>query len=161
MEQKKILVVEDDSAIRRGIVDALEFEQLPITLTLKLGASESNYTGLTTDASGYFTVPVSGLAPGSYNWRAKGPRYLANTGAISLTGASVTNAELGLMRAGDANNDNIVSAVDFSILRSAFGGTSDLRADFNNDGLVSSVDFNLLRSNFGIGGSPPVQPTGP
>jgi hypothetical protein len=134
---------------------------LPVTLTLKLGATEINYSGLTTDASGYFTVPVNGLPSGTYAWRTKGPRYLANAGNLTLSGVPISSAELGLMRAGDANNDNLVSAVDFNILRTTFGGTTDLRADFNNDGIVSSVDFNLLRSNFGQGGAPPINPAIP
>ena len=133
-------------------------QQLPVTLTLKLGTTEVNYLSQSTDPSGFFTVTVSNLPNGTYNWRVKGTRYLANSGVVALTGAAVTNAEMSLMRAGDANNDNLVSAVDFSILRSAFGGTTDLRADFNNDGLVSSVDFNLLRGNFGMGGAPPLAP---
>jgi hypothetical protein len=39
---------------------------------------------LTTDASGSFTVPVAGLAQGMYNWRVKGPKYLANAGTLLL-----------------------------------------------------------------------------
>jgi hypothetical protein len=136
-------------------------QQLPITLTLKLGATETNYTGLTTDASGFFTVPVGGLAGGTYNWRVKGPRYLANAGTVPLLGVPVTPAEMGLMRAGDVNGDNTVTVADFNVLRSTFGGSTDLRADFNNDGVITVGDFNLLRGNFGMGGAPPIGPGGP
>jgi hypothetical protein len=135
-------------------------QQLPITLTLKLGTTELNYANLTTDASGNVTVSVGTLGPGTYNWRAKGPRYLANSGTVVITSATLTRQEMNLMRAGDADNNNLVSAVDFNILRAAFGTPNDLRADFNNDGLISSVDFNLLRGNFGIGGAPPIGPGG-
>jgi hypothetical protein len=133
-------------------------QQLPITLTLKSATVEVNFGPVTTDASGFFTVPVGSLAPGTYDWRAKGSKYLANAGSLTLSGGSGTNLEIGLMRAGDANNDNVVTALDFSILRSAFGGTADLRADFNNDGTVSATDFSLLRNNFGQGGAPPAGP---
>src|SRR5207249_4257786 len=51
-------------------------QQLPITLTLKLGATEINYPGRNTDASGFFTVSVSSLASGTYDWRVKGPKFL-------------------------------------------------------------------------------------
>ena len=44
----------------------------------------SKATRLTTDASGSFTVPVAGLAQGMYNWRVKGPKYLANAGTLLL-----------------------------------------------------------------------------
>ena len=48
-------------------------QQLPITLTLSAGSSAFEYSGLTTDANGYFTVPVGTLPNGTYNWRTKGP----------------------------------------------------------------------------------------
>jgi hypothetical protein len=40
-----------------------------------------------------------------------------------------------------------------------FGSSQDRRADFNNDGVVGATDFALLKSNFGqsgcaAGGSP-------
>ncbi len=63
------------------------------------------------------------------------------------------------MRAGDANNDNIVSVLDFNILKPTFGRgigdpSYDARADFTNDQIVNINDFNLLKGNFGaIGGS--------
>lgn len=43
--------------------------------------------------------------------------------------------------------------------RAGEGGPSyDDRADFNGDNVVTSVDFNLLKSNFGQGGAPPISP---
>jgi hypothetical protein len=61
--------------------------------------------------------------------------------------------EIGLQPAGDCSNDNADNAVDFAILRSAFGGTTDLRADFNNDGVINAGDFSLLKGNFGAAGA--------
>jgi hypothetical protein len=138
-------------------------QQLPITLTLKLGTTEVNYAAQTTDVRGSFTVPVGSLASGTYTWRVKGPKYLANAGSISLTGEAVTQVDMGLMRAGDCNNDNIVSAVDFTILRNTFGKAVgdpgyDDRADFTGDQVVTVGDFNLLRSNFGFNGAPSIRP---
>ena len=60
---------------------------------------------------------------------------------------------MGTQRAGDANNTNNVNAQDFTILKAAYGGSSDLRADFNNDGVVGAGDFNLLKTNFGAVGA--------
>jgi hypothetical protein len=60
-------------------------QQLPITLTLKLGSTEVNYPSQNTDATGHFTVPVSSLASGTYNWRVKGPKHLANSGTAIIT----------------------------------------------------------------------------
>jgi hypothetical protein len=140
-------------------------QALPISLTLRLsaGGPDNEYTGLTTDASGFFTVSVGILPAGTYNWRVKDPKYLANGDTLALTGAAVTNVEMGLMRAGDALDNNVVDVTDFSILRSTFGksvGQSgyDDRADFNGDEAVNATDFSLLRSNFGTSGAPPLAP---
>lgn len=138
------------------------FQQLPITLTLKLGTAEMDYPVTTTDASGYFTVSVAGLND-AYSWRVKGPKYLANAGTVTLAGTTTTQAEMGLMKAGDANNDNLVTVLDFNILKGTFGrglgdpGYDD-RADFTGDQIVNVSDFNLLKSNFGTGGAPPIAP---
>ncbi|MFL5733991.1 MAG: dockerin type I domain-containing protein, partial [Chloroflexia bacterium] len=140
-------------------------QALPISLTLRLasGGPASEYTGLTTDASGFFTVPVGTLPNGTYNWRVKDPKYLANGGSITLSGTPVTNAEMGLMRAGDATDNNVVDSTDFTILRASFGKASgqpgyDDRADFTGDLAVNASDFSLLRSNFGTSGAPPIGP---
>ncbi len=136
-------------------------QQLPVTLTLKTGSTEINYTGLITDASGVFTVPVSGLDAGAYNWRVKGPKYLAKGGAIDLTGAPVTNLEVGQMLVGDANNDNLVNIVDFNTLKISFGKQAgqpgyDDRTEFTGDQIVNIVDFNLEKRTFGLPGAPPI-----
>ena len=142
--------------------DALQ--QLPITLTLKSGATEVNYPAQATDANGNFTVALGTLPNGTYTWRVKNPKYLANSGTVSLTGSPRTSVEMGLMRAGDANNDNLVNAADFIIVRLAFGTgigdpNYDDRADFNGDQRITTTDFNLLRNNFGVGGTPPLAPS--
>src|SRR5205823_14931924 len=89
-------------------------QELPITLTLKSPlAGEVNYPAQTTDASGFFTVSVNSLLPGQYQWRVKDPKYLANSGSTVIT-TGTTRQEMGLMRAGDANNDNLVNISDFN-----------------------------------------------
>ncbi len=161
-------------------------QQLPITLTLKLGAIEVNYPTQNTDASGFFTVPIGSLPTGTYNWRVKGPRYLARTGTVSLgvrtlerwnvgtfgannvptfqrSNVLTSQVEMGLMRVGDANDDNIISTTDFNILKGTFGkGLGDpgydARADFSNDDAVNIADVNLLKINFGQSGAPPLLP---
>jgi hypothetical protein len=138
-------------------------QQLPITLTLKLGATETAFGPITTDAFGFFTVPMGTLPSGTYSWRVKGPKFLANGGTFDVTGAPTYNVEMGLLQAGDANNDNRITALDFGIVRASFGlGTQnpgyDDRADFTGDQIVNTTDFNLLKINFGLGGSPPLNP---
>jgi hypothetical protein len=141
-------------------------QQLPITLTLKLGTSETNYQNLSTDTSGYFTASVTGLAFGTYNWRVKSPKYLARTGTVTLDGTPDISLDVGLMAAGDCNNDNIVDVSDFNILKQAFGKAIgdagyDDRVDFTGDQAVSISDFNLLRQNVGLSGAPPTGSGGP
>lgn len=140
-------------------------QQLAITLTLRLasGGPDNEYTGMTTDASGFFTVSVGSLPAGAYNWRVKDPKYLANSGSITLSGAPVTNVEMGLIRAGDADDNNVVNASDFNILRGTFGKSFgdpgyDDRSDFTGDQIVNVADFSLLKANFGQGGAAPTNP---
>ncbi len=148
-------------------------QQLPVTLTLKSGDVEVNYPAQNTDASGAFTVSISGLISGSYSWRVKGPQYLANSGTIALERPNVptsqrpnvptTSVEMGLMRTADANDDNCVTVQDFNILKNSFGLSPgdpayDARADFNGDSSVGVPDFNLLKINYGVCGPGPVYP---
>jgi plastocyanin len=142
---------------------------LPITLTLKMGATEINYPTQLTDQYGFFTVTVGTLPGGTYGWRVDdsttalhSPNYLAKSGVVSLGGAPVTNVEMGLIRTGDANNDNIVNLFDFNIVKVAFATSCpdpnyDNRADFTGDCLINIADFNPLKANFGQGGSPPLR----
>src|SRR5205085_5439971 len=119
-----------------------------------------------TDSSGFFPVSVGSLSNGTYNWRVKDPKYLANVGTVTLAGAAQTNAEMGLMKAGDCDNNNVVSVLDFNILKNTFGKSQgdpgyDDRADFSGDLAVNVSDFNALKGNFGVSGGPPVGPGGP
>jgi pimeloyl-ACP methyl ester carboxylesterase len=111
-------------------------------LTVKIGST--NYAA-TTDSSGYFTI--TGLTPGTYDICVKSSHTLSTrtAGVVLVTG---TNAvDLGTLREGDANNDDLVNISDFSILASVFL-TSDSRADFNQDGIVNLGDFTLLRDHY-------------
>lgn len=140
--------------------------QLPITLTLKSGTNEFEYGPFTTDSSGFFTVPLSTVPEGTYGWRAKGPKFLATSGTVDLGTSRNYAVEMGPQLAGDANNDNRVTSVDFSIVRAAFGSGQgnpqyDDRADFTGDHVVNTSDFTLMRNNFGTGGAPPLARYGP
>ncbi len=136
-------------------------QALPITLTLTLGNQNHEFTGLTTNPNGNFTVDVSALPNGAYTWRVKGPQYLTTSGPVTLSHAASTPVEMGLQLAGDVNNDNAVDVTDFSLLRATFGrscgdGGYDGRADFTGDCLVDISDFTLLRGNFGQVGTGPI-----
>jgi hypothetical protein len=138
-------------------------QQIPISLTLRINATGIAYATQNTDNQGFFTVSVSSLITGTYGWWVKAPRYLASAGQVTLTGAQVTNVEMGLMLVGDANDDNVVSSIDFSILRGTWNKVLgdpgfDPRADFTRDNVISALDFSLLRNNYNHAGAPPLGP---
>lgn len=111
-------------------------------------------TTVTTDTNGRFVFGA--VQTGSYKVWVKGEQTLAQL-AITTLGQGGTTIDFGLMRAGDANDDNVVNISDFSILAASFGkasGTSgyDERADFNGSAVVDITDFSLLAVNFGQAG---------
>ncbi len=107
---------------------------------------------VTSNADGTFSVTPP--SPGSWHVSVKERRTLATVRTGALGGDVL---DFGTLRAGDANNDNKVTIVDFSMLATTFGKSAggvgyDDRADFNGDGKVNIVDFSLLASNFGTTG---------
>lgn len=53
--------------------------------------------------------------------------------------------------AGDANTDGAVNSIDFVLLASSYGKSSNVTfttGDFNLDGKVNTLDFNILAGNF-------------
>jgi hypothetical protein len=73
---------------------------------------------------------------------------------------------MGLLRAGDCDNNNLINVLDFNIVKGTFGKGSgdpgyDDRADFDGNLLVNILDFNLLKGNFGTSGAPPIRPGAP
>jgi len=104
-----------------------------------------------TDQSGAFTLTLD-VAPGPYDACVKNRHTLQNRVPVTLTrGANILN--LGVLREGDANDDNTVNILDFSTLASTFGkcqSTADYddQPDFNEDDCVTILDFSLLATNF-------------
>lgn len=136
----------------------------PMSLQVKLSSNAgpaTNYATQTSDQTGNIVVPA-GLPEGTYNWRAKSPKFLANAGtSISLGGALNANLDMGTMRGGDADDSNVINVGDFNILRASFGfgvgdPSYDVRADFNDDGVVNSLDYTILAANFSQAGAPPI-----
>jgi len=106
------------------------------------------------DVSGLSSI--SDIIPGDYKLLVKYPNYLQMVETLTLSEGQ-NEINIGELIAGDANGDNQVSALDFSILSGSFnlqnGDTAfDVRADFNGDGIVSALDFSLLSSNFNTAG---------
>jgi hypothetical protein len=118
--------------------------------------SQPDIRSVRTDATGAFVL--CNLPAGSYDIVAKGYNTLANrvTG-VQLT-PGTTQVDLGLLRSGDANNDNHVTILDFSILAATYATSSgdpafDHRADFNGDGYIDILDFSLLATHFAESGA--------
>jgi hypothetical protein len=86
----------------------------------------------------------------------KNSQTLQNCLSVTLAAGGNT-VGFGTLREGDANDDNCVTVLDFSILESTFGTcagnpTYDARADFDGNDCVTLVDFSLLATDFGICG---------
>jgi hypothetical protein len=95
----------------------------------------------------------AGLLPGQYTACVKHSHTLQTCQSVTLAGGA-NLVDFGTLREGDANDDNCVLLVDFSILVSTFGRCTgnagfDGRADFDGSGCVVLVDFSLLATNFG------------
>lgn len=123
--------------------DASWVVALTLTLTDTTSGGSSSST-VTTDPYGVFTTTVTA---GTYHISVKGAHTLENvrynvtlTPAIQLVG-------LGTLIEGDANNDNAVGILDYSMLYSTFD-SSGPAADFNQDGIVNILDYSLLYANY-------------
>jgi hypothetical protein len=130
----------------------------PLTVTLyPAGCPDLDIRVTTTDTSGKFRV--CSIYTGTYDIRVKSATTLAvraNSVAVT-TGTKVVN--LGLLRSGDANNDNCVGIVDFSILSAAYASVSgdaryDSRADMNADSSVDVLDYSWLATRYADCGAP-------
>jgi hypothetical protein len=102
-----------------------------------------------TDQYGRFLLTMPPL--NTYTISVKGLNTLRNVKQGVFINTGTNNVDLGTLVSGDADGDNTVDIVDFSIFRSKFG-TSTAAPDFNGDGLVNIYDFSLLRTNFGRAG---------
>ncbi len=116
------------------------------------------------DASGHFSA--FGIPAGVYDIEVKHQNSISvKANAVSMLPAAVTVMHFGRLPTGDANGDNLVDIVDFSLLRSVFGASTDCAtsttpgacADFDATAMVDIVDFSLLRSNFGRVGPVPIE----
>ncbi len=114
------------------------------------------------DANGQFTV--CDLAPGTYTLVVRGLNTLANrrTGITVPEGSGTipgtVPVDFGTLTPGDANGNNTVEIVDYSILATAYGKASggpgwDRRADFNCNGSIEILDYSLLATYYANSGA--------
>ena len=109
----------------------------------------------TTNEYGRFTIPD--VPRGTYTIWVKGSHTLSNVKSNVSIGDGTNEVNFGTLLEGDANGDNAVTILDYSILRTAYGTVRgqpgyDERADFNQDGAITILDYSLLRTNYGRAG---------
>jgi len=124
---------------------------VPLDVKLVTGATVVYEALVNTDTSGQFPIPNTLTVGTSYTLWVKNTHALASSVTFTFMGTSVTS--IGVLREGDANNDNLVNVSDFSLLATAFSKTSsevgyNVNADFNGDGIINVTDFSLLATNF-------------
>ena len=115
-----------------------------------------DYTG-NCDDYGIFSLDVR---PGTWDIFLKGSHSLADleSQVVIPAGGDSDIIGFGTMKEGDANDDNLVTSIDFFILRETYNLAMgdpeyDPRADFNEDDVVVSADFFLLRDHYNEAGS--------
>jgi len=123
-----------------------------------VGSTTPVYTfAVTAQANGEFMI--DNIAIGTYQIAVKHPQSLQVVDTVTLSqGANTFN--FGELRVGDVNGDNVVSALDFSLLAGSYNealGDSNYNpdADLNGDNTVDALDFSLLASNYNVAGEVP------
>ena len=114
---------------------------------------------VTTASDGSYTL--NDVPAGVYNLSAKHQIFLSqNKVLIEVVEGQVTpNVNFNIL-GGDCDNNNVVSGMDFAILKAAYGTRQgdakwDPRADFNGNGQIDGIDFSILRANYSKSGIAP------
>jgi PKD repeat protein len=98
-----------------------------------------------------FSLPS--IPPANYDVLFSMDRILSGVRRGLTVYPGANNIDLGILVTGNVNNDNIINALDFSILAGSYlKGTGqpwfDSRADLNYSGYVEMLDFSLLAANY-------------
>jgi len=137
-----------------------------IPLDVELLCSTSTLPGLypysvTTDQNGQFSFTHVVSQTSICDISVKNGHTLQNTKYGVTINAGGNVIDFGTLLEGDANDDNRVSLVDFSILATSYDLGSadpgfDARADFNENDWIEIADFSLLATNYDRSGDIPV-----
>ena len=128
---------------------------MTVTLYSALDNSVIGTWRQTTDDVGGVTVVPQVVLPSLVNVKVKQDH------ALSIIKRNVpypwvgNSLSMGTMLEGDANDNDVVDAVDFSLLRTHYAEVCpacDDRVDFSENGTVDAVDFSLLLTNYTKGG---------
>ena len=77
------------------------------------------------------------------------PDSIAAIVPVAITCGGTTCWDYPCFPYGDANGDDLISALDVQVLLLAWGQPYELCADFNKDGIVSALDVQVLLLNWG------------
>lgn len=105
----------------------------------------------TTDANGHFNI--GNVPVGAYNIGVKNAHTLRRVKVNQNLLVGGNSIDFGVLLEGDANNDNSVDLLDFSILLNTYNKALgdpgyDARADFNGDDGTDLLDFSILLPNY-------------
>jgi len=114
-------------------------------------------TTFTADQFGGFTL--GNIPVGTYDLRLKNSHTLAVGFGLPPLAEGDNGFSFGVFREGDADDNNLVNILDFSLLATSFGKAAadvgfNATTDFNEDDIVNINDFSLLATNFGQEGAP-------
>jgi hypothetical protein len=114
------------------------------------------------DELGEFLMP-SGVLTGTYDVGVRDMHSLRNLWRNVEIHENTGALDMGTLLAGDANGDNSIDILDFSLLASHYGTSRgqpgyNSRPDFNNDGTIGILDFSLLATNYGKSGNQVLNP---
>ena len=123
----------------------------PLTVTFLQDDVVVRTEEVTTDNEGKFTI--DNVAPDTYDIGVKCVRTLSNlVSGVNFEAGATVPVDFRTLRDGDANNDDVITGADYSLLYTFFGGTEGEaveKCDFNRNGVVEGGDYSLLWTNFG------------
>jgi len=108
----------------------------------------------TTNNTGVFTI--TGVVAGKYDIAIKNWTCLSEVVTnVTLSAGALTVVDFGTTREGDANGNDAVTGMDFSLVSGVFNTAppGNPNCDFDRNGAVSGMDFSLLNGNFNKVGS--------
>lgn len=114
----------------------------------------------------YGNFETASIPEGVYDVRVKSKHSLSVKRANVTAPTGATPVDLCTLPEGDANDDDKVSGVDFSLLSSSYGKIAgdagfNAQTDFNDDGRCGGADFSLLSANYNRSGPVACLPAAP
>jgi|GEM_PF-2698063 len=109
-------------------------------------------TSVSLNQSGNFSI--QNIPMGTYDIAIKNRHTLRNLVANVTTTYPVTTIDFGILKEGDATDNNQINASDYTAFITAYGSTStdaaydNGKADFNEDGVIDILDFSLMSFNY-------------